>query len=342
MSYIGPQSTRATTNDLRSVASTTPLVLEDIYKTYGAQRVLTGINLALVRGEILALVGANGAGKTTLTSIAAGLLQPDSGRVFVDGVDMRSRRDEAQMRIGLAPQDVGVYPTLQVHDNLRFFGELVGLRRGPLREQIARAADAMALTHLLQRRASTLSGGETRRLHTAMALLGQPPLLLLDEPTAGVDIHTRTRLLEVVRALATEGSAVCYVTHSMADVEQLDASVAILHRERLVARSSVKALVTSHNTSTIEMHFDGIAPILPGMANVHRSETTLRVVTTKAPSTELAAILGQLGDTARRLRDVRIVQPSLESVFLSMTSGDAAQSGVPSYTGIPHPCAAQH
>jgi len=230
-----------------------PLIIENLSKSYGSVTALAGVDLEIGAGEIVALLGPNGAGKTTLVSIVAALLQPDSGQVRINGVDPHAHPQKARRHLGVAPQETGVYPVLSARDNLRFFGSLAGLGKGDLRRRIEEVAKAFELSRLLDRQAQTLSSGERRRLHTAMALMHSPSLLLLDEPTAGVDVEARAHLMEVVRGLADAGAAIVYSTHYLAEVEELDASVAILDRGRIVARDSVRGLIRSHGRSRIEL-----------------------------------------------------------------------------------------
>src|SRR5215218_8626812 len=175
------------------------LEIRSLAKSYGDVCALEDVDLDLAEGEILGLLGPNGAGKTTLISIVAGLWAPDRGTVRVGGIDVRSDPTGARALMGIAPQDLGVYLPLTVRNNLRFFGRMVGLRGRDLTGRVEEVADALELTGLFDRKAQQLSGGEQRRLHTAMALLHRAPLLLLDEPTAGVDVATRNRLLDLVR-----------------------------------------------------------------------------------------------------------------------------------------------
>jgi ABC-2 type transport system ATP-binding protein len=295
------------------------LVIEGLRKNYGPVTALAGVDLDIEPGEVLALLGPNGAGKTTLVSVVAGLLRPDAGHVEVDGIDVQAHPGQARRRLGLAPQETGVYPTLSVYDNLRFYGELEGLRRKVLRRRIEEVADALALSELVGRQARALSGGEARRLHTAMVLMHRPALLLLDEPTTGVDVSTRAKLLAVVRQLAAEGSSICYSTHYLAEVEQLGASVAILDDGRVVARGPLDELVSAHGQAAVELHFDGVPPALAGVATEQIDDSTVRIPTERPPAIEAAAALGRLGDAAQRLRSVELIQPSLESVFLALT-----------------------
>lgn len=296
------------------------LVLCGIRKSYGEVTALAGVDLSIRRGEVFALLGRNGAGKTTLISIAAGLRRPDSGVVEVDGVSMRERPSLARARLGLAAQETGVYPPLSARENLCFFGELVGLGRRAIDARIEELSCALELDELLDRSAQTLSVGQLRRLHLAATIMRRPPLLLLDEPTAGVDVRSRARILELVHELARAGSAVCYSTHYLVEAEQLQASVAILHGGRVLACDSLERLIASHGDSAVELTFDGSAPSLARLPHVRLSETTLRLPADDGePGLALAKALPALGDSVTRLRGAKMVQPSLESVFLALT-----------------------
>ncbi len=208
------------------------LALEDVVKRHGEVLALDGVSLTVARGQVLALLGPNGAGKSTLVSLACGLAAPDAGTVRVDGADPRAAA--VRRRVGVAPQEIGVYPTLTVDQNLRAFGELCGLPPRAARVRASELVETFALAELVRRPAGQLSGGEQRRLHAAIALVARPPLVLLDEPTAGADAATRERLLAAVRALADDdGVAVLYTTHYLPEVERLRADVVHLDRGRV-------------------------------------------------------------------------------------------------------------
>ncbi|HUG83834.1 MAG TPA: ABC transporter ATP-binding protein, partial [Euzebya sp.] len=214
------------------------LHVSGLTKRYGQTTVLNAVDLQVARGEIVGLIGPNGAGKTTLVSIVAGLVRPDEGTIAIGGVDPQRTPLRARRLIGLAPQDLGVYPTATVAENLHLFAGLAGLRRGEAKRHIAELAQVLGLAALLQQRVQTLSGGQKRRLHTAAALLHRPPLALLDEPTVGADVETRAMLLRVVRDLADEGTAVVYTTHYLHELEHLGATIAVLEQGRVVARGT--------------------------------------------------------------------------------------------------------
>ncbi len=295
------------------------LEVTDLTKSYGERRALDGVSLGVLRGEIVALLGPNGAGKSTLVSVIAGLLRPDAGCVRVDGIDVAARPRAARTRIGLAPQDTGLYDVLTVSENLRFFGEIAGLRNATLAGRIAELAHAFRLDALLARPARELSGGERRRLHTAIAFLNRPPLLLLDEPTVGADIETRAALLDVVRAAARNGAAVLYSTHYLPEVDALGASVTILVRGRVIASGRVDALVAEHAVPAAELTFDGPAPpCTDDGAAVTREGSVLRI-TASDPAAAVARVVSRLGSDTRRLRAIELLRPGLDSAFLSLT-----------------------
>ena len=308
------------------------LEVEGLRKAYGDVVALDGVDLGVAAGEICALLGPNGAGKTTLVSIVAGLRHANAGSVTVNGVDALHHSDRARQFIGLAPQDLAIYPTLAVRDNLAFFGELAGLWGRRLDRRIDEVSEALELTPLLSRQGHTLSGGEKRRLHTAMAILHRPPLLLLDEPTTGVDVQTRNRVLDSVRHLADEdGCAVCYSTHYLHEVEALEASVAIIDHGHIIARGQVGDLVARHGRTAVELVFEGEPPAIDLDRRVEQFDTTVRVFT-DTPAADAATILTRLGRDAERLRALEIVSSSLESVFLTLTgrryaSGDEPDEG---------------
>ena len=295
------------------------LGVRGLYKSYGAVVALEGVDLSIAEGEICALLGPNGAGKTTLVSIVCGLRRPDAGAVTVNGIDAVKSSALARRHLGFAPQELAVYPTVTVRDNLAFAGELADLRRQQLATRIEEVADGLDLTGLLDRLARTLSGGEKRRVHTAMAMLHRPRLLLLDEPTTGVDVATRVRLLQTVRALAeVDGTAVCYSTHYLPEVEALGASVTLIDRGRVIAQGAVADLVSQHARTVVELTFHGPPPDLRVSGSCQVEGDTVRFESLQ-PAVDAARVLAGLGDNADRLRGLEIVKPSLETVFLALT-----------------------
>jgi ABC-2 type transport system ATP-binding protein len=299
------------------------LRIEGLRKRYGDVDVLRGVDLEADAGRVVALLGPNGAGKTTLVSIVAGLRTADGGTVTIAGVDALRDPWSTRGMLGLAPQELGIYSPLSVHRNLVFFGEVAGLRGRALSCRIDEVCDALALRELLPRRAGELSGGQKRRLHTALAILHRPPLLFLDEPTVGADVRSRADLLRAVRRLAYDGAAIVYTTHYLTEVEELDADVAILEGGRVIERAPVRDLVARHGTAALRLTFDGPAPALPEFV-VDGATATLPAAD---PAVAAATVLRDLGHHAAGVRSVDIVRPSLEAAYLALTGRRSNDEG---------------
>jgi len=293
------------------------LVFDGVAFSYGDHAVLRGVDLSVDAGRIVALLGPNGAGKTTLVQLACGLLRPSRGSVVVAGRTDHRPAARAEV-LGVAPQDLGLYPMLSVRENLRFFARLRGLRGHTLTTRLQTVAEDLELGHLLDREAGRMSSGEKRRLHTAIALLHRPPLLLLDEPTVGADVESRDRLIRVVKELAADGTAVLYSTHYLAEVEALDARVAMLDRGRIVAQGSVAELRAEYAMSHVELRFRPPLPEVPEGFVAEVTGDAIRVAAVE-PGATAAALLSELRDHLGRLESISVFQPSLETVFRAVT-----------------------
>jgi ABC-2 type transport system ATP-binding protein len=300
------------------VTDSVVLDARDVRKSYGHTVALDGVTLRVEAGEVVGLLGPNGAGKTTLVSIVAGIRRPDAGTVAVGGVDVVRHPQRAQKLIGFAPQDTGVYPTLTVRENLRFFAGLAGLRGRALQHQIEAVAHALGLEPLIDRRASELSGGERRRLHTAIALVHRPRLVLLDEPTTGADVRTRGEILSFVRSLAESGSAVVYSTHYLHEIEELDAHVVFIDHGRVVAGGALSDLVQRYGASALRLTFDAAVPAVVRLDGAVVEGATI-LIPSHDPEALVAQLVPHLGPDMSGLRAIEVVRPSLESVFLSVT-----------------------
>lgn len=228
-----------------------------------------------------------------------------------------TRKRHAAISVWLL-KSLGIYPIDTVRQSLGLFGELAGLRGRELAGQIEQVASALRLDDLLERKAGELSGGQKRRLHTAIALLNRPKLILLDEATTGADVETRAALIDVVKDLARDGSAVLYSTHYLHEVEALDARVVILDRGIVIADGPVRNLVSSMGGTYVELTFDGPPPALGGDFVFTTNGQTLRV-STGDPGKSLGRILADLGPEAGRLQNVEIINSNLETVFMALT-----------------------
>jgi ABC-type multidrug transport system ATPase subunit len=328
-----------------TLAEAAPAVLKahGVEKSYGDLTVLRGVDLEIQAGEIVGLLGPNGAGKTSFVSIVAGLRSADAGEVSIAGVDALRNSREARRHLGLAPQDLGVYATLTVRRNLEFFGEINGLSGAALKERVEEVGEALSLVPKFDALAGTLSGGQQRRLHTGMALLHQPALCILDEPTVGADVRTRQEILELVKRLAEEGHAVCYSTHYLPEIEELGATVAILEGGRIIARGLIAELIAQHGQQALELRFDGPAPNLDlgELSSSASVDGSVIRIQTDDPPRAAAAMMGRLGRAGLRLKEVEMIRPSLESVYLALTErryqGERETPRDPSLLSLPAP-----
>jgi ABC-2 type transport system ATP-binding protein len=297
------------------------LIAEGLHKRYGATTALDGFELTVPAGEVVGLIGHNGAGKTTFVEITAGLTRPDRGRVVVAGADVTRSPAAARGRLGLAPQHLALYPGATVRQNLRLFGGLAGLRRRALRAAIDEVADVTRLTEVLDRPVAVLSGGQQRRAQTASALLHHPPVLLLDEPTVGADPDTRAALLAVVRDRAAAGTAVCYTTHYLPELDDLDATIAVAAAGRVIARGHRTALL-ANLPGELRLHFAG--PVPTRLTGRRVDATELRVSTTD-PTALLAEVMREL-DTGRGdppVVSVDVRRPSLDDLYRTLRDQEA-------------------
>ncbi|MEU6352950.1 ABC transporter ATP-binding protein [Streptomyces sp. NPDC047072] len=276
------------------------LVAEGLTKSYGRRRALDGFDLSVAPGEIVGLIGHNGAGKTTFVETVTGLVRPDAGRIRIGPYDaLRAGRD-ARRLLGVAPQELALYGGVTVRENLRLFAGLTGLRGRRRDVEIARVLEELRLTDLAGRPVGVLSGGQRRRVQAATAMVGSPPLLLLDEPTAGADPETRSALLSAVKARAEAGAAVVYTTHYLPELVDLDATLALARAGRVIARGTQEELTRR----------------LPGELRVtfaDPAEPELRTPTTD-PGADLAALLA----TGRTPASVDVRRPSLDDLYRSL------------------------
>lgn len=254
--------------------------------------------MSCAAGEILGLLGPNGAGKSTAFAIASGLRLPDAGAVRVGG-EHDPRSSEAKRVIGAAPQRLAVYPELTGFENLVFFAELYGVGRYEARRRAGELLERVGLSSASGRRVKTYSGGMARRLNLAAALVHRPALVLLDEPTAGVDPHSRAAILELVREVRDRGAAVLYTTHYIEEAQRLCDRVAIVDHGELLAIGEVDRLIGDHRRQSTVI--------------VETNEGVERRLVEDAVA-EVATLLGRSD-----VRGLRVERPDLETVFLDLT-----------------------
>jgi ABC-2 type transport system ATP-binding protein len=218
------------------------LEAQHLRKSYGGLRAVDDISFSVNPGELLGLLGPNGAGKTTTIAMLTGLTEPDGGIVLIDGKPLAGDTDPAKLRIGLVPQDLALYEELSALANLRFFGALYDLAGAPLERAIDAALSLVGLSESRRATVKTFSGGMKRRLNLAAGLLHDPDILLLDEPTVGVDPQSRNAIFENLRTLKARGKALLYTTHYMEEIEKLADRVVIVDHGRVIADDTLAGL----------------------------------------------------------------------------------------------------
>jgi ABC-2 type transport system ATP-binding protein len=298
------------------------IAVKEISKSFGEVRAVKGISFSVEQGEIFGFLGPNGAGKTTTISMLSGLLRPDSGSITIDGMDMNASGREIRRIMGVIPQEIALYEELSGRDNLIFWGGLYGLAGGELRDRVDRALELVDLTDRAKDAVRTYSGGMKRRINLCAGLVHDPKVILLDEPTLGIDPQARIRILDVVKDLASEGKTVIYTTHYLEEAEQLCNRIAIIDEGTVHASGTLAELVELVGGKilvSITGDFGaGDAKQVIGDAEVdHISDGELRVKLLDRDET--GKLLGGLFSAGMHVDGVAIREPSLESVFLQVT-----------------------
>ena len=299
---------------------------DGLKKLYGENEAVKGISLQVARGEVFGLLGPNGAGKTTTISMLTGLLEPTSGTVTVDGMNVKKHTNEVKAKLGLVPQELALYPTLSARQNLLFFGRIYGLKGKELQQRVDEVLEMVGLTERANDAIEDYSGGMKRRVNIGAGLLHKPEVLFLDEPTVGVDPQSRNAIFESVEALNRRGMSVIYTTHYMEEAQRLCHRVAIVDAGELIALDTPTALIRSLGGGIIviglaegypEEIVDQVTQ-LPNVKAATRTDGQLKVETHRLQE----ALMGVLDITNKLdigITSLELLEPNLESVFLHLT-----------------------
>jgi len=274
------------------------LKLTDVRKSYGSTVALDGLSLDIKPGELFGLLGPNGAGKSTAVSLSVGLLKPDSGSVQIAGLGAPDDPD-VRAKIGLAPQALALYDEFSAQENLDFFGRIQGLTGKGLADRVKWALEFVGLYDRRKDRVAGYSGGMKRRVNLAAAILHDPPLILLDEPTVGVDPQSRNFIFDNILALKKEGRTIVYTTHYMEEAQRLCDRVGIIDHGRLLAEGTVDVLIGQHGGRSVVF--------------AERNGESERIETDD-PLAELSRLQSRGG-----LTRFGVERPDLEAVFLNLT-----------------------
>ncbi len=305
-----------------------PVVLRarDLHKRFGAIEAVRGVGFEIHEGETYGLLGPNGAGKTTTISMICGLLARDGGEVVLDGAAIDIGDVAAKAGIGYVPQELAIYPDLTGRENLDFFGRLYGIGGKDLKERVAGVLALIGLAERAGDRVQTYSGGMQRRLNIGVGLLHRPRLLVLDEPTVGVDPQSRNAILESVAALGREGMAILYTTHYLEEAERLCDRVGIIDAGEIRAEGTTRDLVASigqRDRVRLSVTGEVVAAAsavrqVEGVTEVGVRGDGLEILVTDARGL-LIRLLNAVEDAGAVVRSVDVVEPDLEAVFLHLT-----------------------
>jgi len=302
------------------------LVVESLSRSFGSLKAVDEIGFQVKPGEIYGLLGPNGAGKTTTISCVCGLLRPDRGTIELDGVALESDPIAFKRRLGVVPQETALYGDLSARENLHFWGGLAGLTGGALRNRATAVLEAVGLTERAGDAVRKYSGGMKRRLNLAIGMIHEPKLLLLDEPTVGIDIQARLNILDVVREVVRAGTIVLYTTHYLEEAQELCDRIGIMDHGRILAEGSLtelKRMVGEGEILTLKGRFE------PGeLQAIVAEDEHVRVVSLEEGQVildvgkgqgEVTGVLGRILGKGLAVDDISIQQPNLQGVFLKLT-----------------------
>ncbi|MWV45761.1 ATP-binding cassette domain-containing protein [Paenibacillus sp. HJL G12] len=296
------------------------LEVNGLKKAYAKKQALENVNFSLRPGTSFGFLGPNGAGKSTTMKILTGIVKADSGSARLFGKDLTREPAAVSRFIGYVPQEITLYEKLSAYDNLLFFGEAYGVSGKELKQRIH---DVLARTGLLERSkdiVSTFSGGMKRRINIAAALLHRPKLLILDEPTVGIDPQSRNHIFEMIRELNREGVTIIYSTHYMEEVEALCDEVAIMDQGSIKAMGPLGELLEQYGSNAIYLEVPGLAE-LPHDPDVtsYRKEGSGWLLETGSSAAVMQRLLRLASQHRWDVKQLEVVRPSLESVFLKVT-----------------------
>ncbi len=305
-----------------------PAIIEvdGLVKRYGDVAAVDGVSFTVEEGEIFGLLGPNGAGKTTTISMLSCLIDPTEGNATVAGKSIRTDTLGVKQALGVVPQDVALYPTLTALENLRFWAEMYGLKGDELKKRVAEVLAVAGLEDRAKERIETYSGGMKRRINIAAGMMHRPKILVMDEPTVGIDPQSRNHILQTVRELNDDGMTIVYTSHYMEEVEELCERVGIIDHGKLIAlgtKDELRKLVGDEDV--IDLQVDRVPAIaverlaeIEGVVRANAGDGGIEVLSRDAGHV-LAPVLATLADAGVHVRDVHVREPNLESVFLHLT-----------------------
>jgi ABC-2 type transport system ATP-binding protein len=301
------------------------LEVQAVSKRFGTLRAANDVSFQVAGGEIYGLLGPNGAGKTTTISMISGLLRPDSGQVKVGGADVWTDPVRAKALMGVAPQELAIYDELSGRENLEFWGQVAGLTRAEAKRRTNELLEILALADRAKEPVKMYSGGMKRRINIGCALLHRPKLLLLDEPTVGIDPQARSNILELVRKLSEQGAAILYTTHYLEEAESLCNRIGIIDHGQLLAEGTLAELqkrLSGDRLFLVEGNFENAVPdSWRGFSDKFRliQKTPRQISVAAIGDRDPADCLRDLLQLPVPAENVMLKRPSLNDVFLQLT-----------------------
>jgi len=304
----------------------TVIKVDGLRKQYGDLVAVDDVSFITEPGAIFGLLGPNGAGKTTTIGCISGLLKPSAGNVSVMGHDVVTDGPASRRQLGVVPQELALYEDLSARENLLYWGSAYGMRGAPLKERVSDVLELAGLSDRAKEPVKKFSGGMKRRLNFACGIVHEPRVLLLDEPTVGVDPQSRVKLLDLVREQTQNGTCVMYTTHYMEEAEKLCDRLAIIDHGKIIASGTLdelRAILGERDILRVAGTFDPNA-VLETLAHVkdvelvHADKESLTLAVAQA-SKKLPSIFNVLDSAGSEVRETTLTQPSLESLFIKLT-----------------------
>ncbi len=300
--------------------------VKNISKSFKEIRAVEQVNLSVKEGEVFGLLGPNGAGKSTLISMISTLLKSDDGEININGINVKKQSSRAKEMLGLVPQDIALYPTLTAEENLKFWGRMYGLKGKLLKDRVHEALEIAGLEERAKGRIDTFSGGMKRRINIAVALLHKPRILIMDEPTVGIDPQSRNFILETILKLNKEGTTILYTSHYMEEVEYLCSRIGIIDHGKIIAigsKTELKEIIGNKDTINIKVaHFNEaiLKEIneIPEIDKAQYDEDHLTLIA-KDGSLIIGRLVSMLEEKGCKALSINIQKPDLEDVFLHLT-----------------------
>jgi ABC-2 type transport system ATP-binding protein len=300
--------------------------VNDLKKSFGNLQAVKGVSFKVETGEIISLLGPNGAGKSTTISMISGLLQPDSGDASIMGHSITKNSSAARSALGVVPQDIALYPDLSARENLDFWGKMYGLRGTTLRRQVDDVLEVIGLSERQRDKVGTFSGGMKRRVNIGAALLHRPEVVIMDEPTVGIDPQSRRHILDNVKTLNQNGMTVIYTTHYMEESEELSHHIAIVDQGKVVAcgtYAELIRLVGEHTRLELGLNCESelLIPVWQKVEGVSRlsAQDGKASLLVEDSNQVLPRLFDAAGRAGARILSVDIQEPNLETVFLQLT-----------------------